>query len=473
MHPERNPHRAFATDLAGIYADAAARDITERNPIVFIPGILGSKLVDTDSEKSVWGDFGSSYADPAQSENRRLIALPMQCGLPLDELASTTEADGALGEARLRRLPFMVGAYRDILQSVGIGSVKSGTRHRPDFAGAGTFASFEFGYDWRRSLDEAARKLGEFLRLATFFVQAARGNAEPVKFDIVAHSMGGLVLRYYLRYGMQRLAHDGTLPRLTWAGSERVSRAVIIGTPNAGSAFAIERLVTGLPARSLIHPGFDPFIVGTMPALYQLLPRTRHGAFVDENNQPVGDLLDAEFWTSMGWGLAADHGDKLLAPQLTGVDSPDERRTIALDHLAKCLLNAKTFHAAMDLPAIPPSSLEVHLIAGDAHLTPEKVTGTAGDPHIRVVQKSAGDGIVLRSSALLDERAGGTRDARVITPIRWKSVMFAEANHIGLTRDRVVVDNVLFRLLEDPLHAETAPAPSEPIATAGPSTLPK
>ena len=445
-----NAPQTHATDLAGIYAEAAARDISNRNPIVFIPGIMGSKLVDPDSAQSVWGDFSRLYADPTQSENRRLIALPMEPGRPLDELTSTAEADGALGEARPRRLPFVVGAYRDILQSVGIGSAGSGTRHSPDFAGAGAFASFEFAYDWRRSLDEAARKLGEFLRLATFFVQAARGNTEPVKFDIVAHSMGGLVLRYYLRYGTQPLPYDGTLPRLTWAGSERVSRAVIIGTPNAGSTLAIERLVAGLPGKSLVHPGFDPFIVGTMPALYQLLPRTRHGTFVHAENPCEGDLLDPEFWDAMGWGLAADHGDRLLALQLPGVDSPGERRSIARDHLAKCLLNAKTFHAAMDLPAAPPDSLELHLIAGDAHLTPAKVTGTAGVPRVQAVQKAAGDGTVLRSSALLDERAAGKRHERVITPIQWNSVFFAQTNHMGLTRDRVVVDNVLFRLLEDP-----------------------
>lgn len=443
-------HQAYAADLAGIYAEAAAWDISKRNPIVFIPGIMGSKLVDTDSAQSVWGDFSRLYADPTRSENRRLIALPMESGRPLDELTSTAEADGALGEARPRRLPIVVGAYRDILQSIGISSAGSGAQHRPDFGGGGAFASFEFGYDWRRSLDETARKLGEFLRLATFFVQATRGNSEPVKFDIVAHSMGGLVLRYYLRYGTQRLPYDGTLPRLTWAGSERISRAVIIGTPNAGSAIAIERLVTGLPAKSLVHPGFDPFIVGTMPALYQLLPRTRHGAFVHAKNRRAEDLLDPEFWAMMGWGLAGNRGDKLLALQLIGVDTPGERRRIALDHLAKCLLNAKTFHTAMDLPAKPPDSLELHLIAGDAHLTPSKVTGTAGIPRIKVLQKAAGDGTVLRSSALLDERAAGRRHQRVVTPIRWNSVIFAQTNHMGLTRDRVVVDNVLFRLLEDP-----------------------
>lgn len=445
-----NGAHASPVDLAGIYAEAAGRHLKERNPIVFIPGIMGSKLVDPESARSVWGDFSRLYADPSRGANRRLIALPMDLGRSLDALASAAEADGALGVARPRRIPVAVGAYRDILQSVGVGALVPGARHRPDYGGGSAFASFEFGYDWRRSLDETAKQLGEFLRLATYFVQAARGSSAPVKFDVVAHSMGGLVLRYFLRYGDQRLPLDGSLPRLTWAGSERVTRAVIIGTPNAGSAIAIERLVRGLAAKPLIHPGFDPFIVGTMPALYQLLPRSRHEPFVSSAGGPCADLFDPEFWCAMRWGLADPGGDALLALQLEGVDTPSARRDVALDHLGKCLKSAATFHRALDLPAEPPDPLELHLIAGDAHLTPARVTGAPGDLHVRVLEQGAGDGTVLRSSALLDERLDGHSSHRVHSPIRWSSVMFAASSHMGLTRDRVVVDNVLFRLLEDP-----------------------
>ena len=121
----RGSQDAYAADLAEIYAEAAARDIGKRNPIVFVPGIMGSKLVDTDTAQSVWGDFNRLYADPTRSGNRRLIALPVQSGKPLNDLVSTTEADGTLGVARPSRLPFVVGAYRHSLQAVGIRSAAS------------------------------------------------------------------------------------------------------------------------------------------------------------------------------------------------------------------------------------------------------------------------------------------------------------------------------------------------------------
>ena len=437
------------SEIRGIYAKAAALDLRSRNPIVFIPGIMGSRLVDPRDSRSIWGDFNRTYNDPTVGANRSLIALPMKPGIPLDELHAPTEADGAMAVARPRRLPIAVSAYRDIMQSVGVEAGHPAARHRPQYRSEEGFASFEFGYDWRRSLDETARELERFLRLASYFVRAARGNSDPVKFDIVAHSMGGLVLRYFLQYGAQRLPLDGSLPRLTWKGAQHVSRAIIVGTPNAGSVSAIERLVAGLPARRLVHPGFDPFIVGTMPALYQLLPRNRHRPFRAQGESKAAvDLFAPDFWDRMNWGLANDDGDRLLARQLEDLDSPGKRREAALDHLRKCLLTAKSFHAAMDRPAVPPESLEFHLVAGDAHPTVAEVTGTPGAPHVDVLRHAAGDATVLRSSALLDERSGQSWQPHVQSPIHWSSVMFATSNHMALTRDRVVIDNVLFRLFE-------------------------
>ena len=75
-----------APDLGGLYSELAQNEDPYRNPVILIPGILGSKLVDGPSEVVVWGTFGFGNADPNTPEGARLVALPMTRGEKLSEL---------------------------------------------------------------------------------------------------------------------------------------------------------------------------------------------------------------------------------------------------------------------------------------------------------------------------------------------------------------------------------------------------
>ena len=88
-------------------------------------------------------------------------------------------------------------------------------------------------------------------------------------------------------------------------------------------------------------------------------------------------------------------------------------------------------------------------MAGDS--TPTKAQAVVGPNTgaVRVVRTAPGDGTVLRSSALLDERIGHVWQAGVASPIRWTRVLFLFTDHLGLTRDPAFVDNALHLLLED------------------------
>ena len=69
-------------DFGRFYDPAAAERHPDRNPVIVIPGFLGSRLVDAESGKVVWGEVGGDYADPRTAEGARLIALSMQEGVP-------------------------------------------------------------------------------------------------------------------------------------------------------------------------------------------------------------------------------------------------------------------------------------------------------------------------------------------------------------------------------------------------------
>ena len=63
-------------DLALLYNPAAQHHGPDRNPIIVIPGLLGSRLRDPASGRIVWGAFDGNAADPGTADGARLVALP-------------------------------------------------------------------------------------------------------------------------------------------------------------------------------------------------------------------------------------------------------------------------------------------------------------------------------------------------------------------------------------------------------------
>ncbi len=446
-------------DLSGLYDRAAQADDATRNPVIVIPGVLGSKLRDAATGRLAWGAFARGYANPSTADGARLVALPMREGAPLEELLDEVEPEGVLDRVRvsLLGLPFEQQAYLYILGTLGVGGYRDQTLGEAGAVryGSDHFTCFQFDYDWRRDNAENARRLHRFLQEKKAYVAAEVERrygivGRPVKFDVVAHSMGGLLLRYYLRYGAEPLPEDGSMPALTWAGAADVENAVIVATPNAGSVHAFEDLVEGVRF-SFVLPAYPAAVLGTMPSLYELLPRTRHRPVVsasDPDGEPI-DLFDAGEWERRGWGLADPEQDGVLRALLPEASDRGERRRIAVDHLRKSLARARQFHAALDGPAVPPPGLALHLFAGDVEPTAAVVEVDAeGRPRVR--SEGPGDGTVLRSSAVLDERIGGRWQPGLVTPIAWSTVTFVVGDHLALTRDSSFTDNLLYRLLEAP-----------------------
>ena len=452
-------HAQPRPNLGNIYDEAAQAPDYLRNPVVVIPGVLGSRLVDDETGKIVWGKFDAFALLRRASADTVAIALPMSEGVSLRRLRDNVRSDGTLAylEIDLAGVPLEIQAYDQILTTLGVGGYRD-----PEHPQAGQveygddhFTCFQFDYDWRRDVAENAARLHEFLTARRhhireeYYRRYGIVNAD-VKFDIVAHSMGGLVARYYLRYGPQPLPDDGSLPQLDWAGARNVARVVLVGTPNAGSALAIHDLVRGhRPAPML--PEYPSAVLGTMPAIYQLLPRPRHGALVDANDTGRKlDVYDPALWRDMQWGLADPKQDDVLQKLLPGVKDRAARLRIALDHQRKCLRKARQLHRALDVPAAPPPGVTLHLFAGDAIETPavEAVDLQSGELH--AVRSSPGDDSTTRTSAVMDERTGRSRGARLVSPIHWTSVMYLHTSHRGLTSDPIFADNVLALLLESP-----------------------
>lgn len=444
--------------LGDIYDRTVQSADGERNPLIVIPGVLGSRLVDDASQRVVWGEFGGDGIDPSTPNGARLLALPMAEGKPLRELTDNVHVQGVLDalEIRVFGVPFEMSAYRDILVALGVGGYRESVSGPTDVNYGGiNHNSFQFAYDWRRDNVENAQRLHQFILGKKAEIEAARqkrfgAEARPVKFDIVAHSMGGLIARYYLQYGDADLPGDGSVPPLTWAGAANVERVVLVGTPSAGSIDAVENMVKGVVFSQAL-PRYQSAILGTMPGLYQLLPRSRHRPVISDGDRKTIDIMNPQAWVQYRWGLLNPAQQTVLHQLLPNVTDPGLQQRIAYEHLKKCLDRAKAFHAALDVRSKPPQGTSVHLIAGDAYPTSAQLWAHANG-HVSVAAQLPGDGKVTRASALMDERyTEGTKwSPRLISPITWSSVNFLFTDHLGLTRDPAFTDNVLYLLLEAP-----------------------
>ena len=265
--------------------------------------------------------------------------------------------------------------------------------------------------------------------------------------------MAGLLTRYYLRYGTADLPEDGNLPKLTWNGAKYIDELIIVATPNAGYLDTFIELVNGLKLNPLPKFQYAPGIIGTWATYYMMLPAlSKTPWLVDEKNVdgPKLDVFDPSLWIKMKWGLADPKQDSVLKLILPKVQSKEERREIAIDHLTKCLHRAKQFIQAMQVKGAPPKGTSLHLFTGDAVATNSKVAVNMENGKIKVIETAPGDGVVLRSSALYDMRSKTDWKPDLESPIHWTSTTFFPAAHMGVTKDPVFLDNLLFLLLDEP-----------------------
>ena len=120
-----------------------------------------------------------------------------------------------------------------------------------------------FAYDWRKDLDESADALARFIR--------EQFGDQPV--HLVAHSMGGLVSRNFMR------RHQDMWEKMRDSAGSRGGRLLMLGTPNFGSfaipqAFTgVEKMVKWLAAIDLEHNLTELLaVLDTFVGSYQMLP---------------------------------------------------------------------------------------------------------------------------------------------------------------------------------------------------------
>jgi len=242
----------FAT-IKKIYNPSAQHHDADLVPVIVIPGILGSNLLNTDTNQVAWGAFHGDFLKPSSPEGIKALSVTPKKGVALNHLKTPLIPNGALKKVEFKAfgLPIQAKAYASIMQTLGVGGFRDDSINYKNNLNYGKnhFTCFQFDYDWRYSSSYNAVKLHEFIEAKKRYIRAEIKkrygvDRKEIKFNIVAHSMGGLVARYYARYGTQSLPEKG-LPKLNWAGAKNINKLFLVATPNSGSILSLEDLIQG------------------------------------------------------------------------------------------------------------------------------------------------------------------------------------------------------------------------------------
>jgi pimeloyl-ACP methyl ester carboxylesterase len=309
-----------------VAVSAAAQD---RNPVILIPGLTGSELRDKKTGERVWFKTRRS-----RSEDLR---LPLS--LDITKMGDGLEATDVLRNVKIGPFPVtdVYGGFIKAMEQRG-GYREENWDNPGDDAGDGSL--FVFAYDWRLDNVTNSRRLIRQVES----VKKKLGKPD-LKFDIVAHSMGGIIARYAVMYGDAELPAGRSAPKPTFAGSKHFDKIVLLGTPNEGSALALQALVDGFSIGGLRidlpwAQDTSKFMVFTVPSAYQLLPAPGTFRLFDENLEPVeADLYDPKVWTKYGWNVIQDKG-------FTSRFGREETK-IADRYFAAALSRAKRLHEAL------------------------------------------------------------------------------------------------------------------------------
>lgn len=158
---------------------------------------------------------------------------------------------------------------------------------RDDLSDDASVPVFPFAYDWRMPLAQTEDRLAAFIdevlartRLLPQYRQPDR--CAPSRVNLVAHSMGGLIVAGYLsKYKGAKLA-----------------RVVTLATPFQGSCDSIVEVITGT-GRTILNPrkARKRRAARLTPAVYHLLPTYKGALEFDEGLN--SDIFDPSAWQTI------------------------------------------------------------------------------------------------------------------------------------------------------------------------------
>jgi len=220
----------------------------ERTPLVFVPGITGSKLENDDNGDGkfdeLWPNVRELILDN-DDDSLLVLRLATNGNDPLVDQQSYTSV--RVGDIIREELSI------DFYQSLVNYFTTHGYTEGKDF--------FACPFDWRRGLDQISHG-GLNETLDKCIDEALAANSDSTQVNILAHSMGGLVSRYYISEPNR---------------AEKVDRLITLGTPYLGAPKIALALIDELCfveqyGICFTSPGTLKELLINFPSGYQIAP---------------------------------------------------------------------------------------------------------------------------------------------------------------------------------------------------------
>jgi hypothetical protein len=232
--------------------------------VVLLPGITGSRL--TRDGKPVWDLSLGAVGAAVLSRGQSVTDLELTEDDPEQEYLD----DGVREAGVLPDLHFLPGLDWRI---DGYGKIAQRLHSWFDLTPGRNY--FEFAYDWRRDNRAHAKRLRRQSRDWLRTWRDSTGN-QQAKLILIAHSMGGLISRYFLE-----CTEDG------WRDTRLL---VTFGTPYNGSLNAVDGLANGFVKKLGPLTLIDlTAAMRSWRSVYQLLPTFRS---IDNGSAPNVHLRD-------------------------------------------------------------------------------------------------------------------------------------------------------------------------------------
>ncbi len=327
-------------------------EVPSKNPVIVLHGAFGSQLRDKNSLEDIWPGGAASI----------LFSDFTYIGLNFD--AETLQPQTSHLEAYKIADSFIGTDFYGKL----ITTLRQAGSYLPTEAGTPVTDKkrrfYVFVYDWRQDNVQSAQKLGLLIeQIRTDY------NRPDLKVDIIAHSMGGLVARYFIRYGDLDVLNNNDFPA-TNSGADMVRKVILVGTPNLGSMDALQNIIRGLP----IGFGNIPSeVLISMPSAYQLLPHPLNSWLVTiEGKTLKRDLFDIRIWKKFQWSIFDPVIRERISEQF---QNPNE----AISHLhnleryfEKHLERGRRFVWSLTVN-LPYKPVEYIMFGGDCRDTPARI----------------------------------------------------------------------------------------------------